>query len=162
MKKLLPVQNNPILQFDQTTDPVLCATYNYNGVRILNTWLTCRIFRSGGRGPNLGRAIGFFLKQEDPRCPSPFMSQLFRSYIRLSIKKNLHTVDHCRGKPISLSGPVVRRVNRAIHWINNYQRITQLVFVLLILWIAIYQVDSAIQLLNNRGGVNSDRYLPGG
>ena len=41
---------------------------------------------------------------------------------------------------------VVEKVYRAIHWIN------QLVFVLLIRWIAIYPtVDSAIQLLNNRG-----------
>ena len=41
---------------------------------------------------------------------------------------------------------VVQKVYRAIHWIN------QLVFVLLIRWIAIYPtVDSAIQLLNNRG-----------
>ena len=42
--------------------------------------------------------------------------------------------------------PVVQKLYRAIHWIN------QLVVVLLIRWIAIYPtVDSAIQLLNNRG-----------
>ena len=33
--------------------------------------------------------------------------------------------------------------------------VLQLVFVILILWIAIYPVDSAIQLLNNRDLVNS-------
>ena len=34
------------------------------------------------------------------------------------------------------------------------QRIAQLVFVIPILWIAIYPVDSVIQLLNNRGLVD--------
>ena len=44
-----------------------------------------------------------------------------------------------------LLAPVVQKVYSAIHWIN------QLVFVLLIRWIAIYPtVDSAMQLLNNR------------
>ena len=41
--------------------------------------------------------------------------------------------------------PVVQKVDSAIHWI------TQLVFVILIHWIVIHPVDSAIQLLNNWG-----------
>ena len=41
--------------------------------------------------------------------------------------------------------PVFRKVDSAIHWI------AQLDVVILILWIAIYPVDSAIQLSNNRG-----------
>ena len=41
--------------------------------------------------------------------------------------------------------PVVQKVDSVIHWI------TQLVFLILIHWIAIHPVDSAIQLLNNRG-----------
>ena len=41
--------------------------------------------------------------------------------------------------------PVVRKVDSAIHWI------VQMFVVMLILWIAIYPVDSAIQLSNNRG-----------
>ena len=49
--------------------------------------------------------------------------------------------------PIQLKDlvPVVRKVDSAIHWI------AQLVVVILNRWIAIYSVDSAIQLSNNRG-----------
>ena len=40
----------------------------------------------------------------------------------------------------------------AIHWINYYAKDSALGFCnLLIIWIVIYQVESAIQLLNNRG-----------
>ena len=49
----------------------------------------------------------------------------------------------------ALQAPVVRKVDNAIHWI------AQLDVVILILWIAIYPVDSAIQLSNNRGLVVS-------
>ena len=49
-----------------------------------------------------------------------------------------------------LSGPVVQKVDSTIQWI------AQLVFVLLIRWIAIYPVDSAIHVLNNQGLVDSD------
>ena len=41
--------------------------------------------------------------------------------------------------------PVVQKVDSAIHWI------IQLVSLILIHWIAIYPVDSAIHLLNNWG-----------
>ena len=41
--------------------------------------------------------------------------------------------------------PVDQKVDGVIHWI------TQLVFVTLIQWIAIYMVDSDIQFLNNPG-----------
>ena len=40
---------------------------------------------------------------------------------------------------------VVRKVDSAIHWM------AQLVSIILIRWIVIYPVDSAIQRLNNRG-----------
>ena len=46
---------------------------------------------------------------------------------------------------VVIQAPVVRKVDSAIHWI------AQLDVVILILWIAIYPVDSAIQLSNNRG-----------
>ena len=45
----------------------------------------------------------------------------------------------------TILAPVVRKVDSAIHWI------AQLVVVILNPWIAIYSVDSAIQLSNNRG-----------
>ena len=51
----------------------------------------------------------------------------------------------------TLQAPVVQKVNSAIRWINLYQCITQLVSLILIRWIVIYPVDSAIQCLNNRG-----------
>ena len=38
------------------------------------------------------------------------------------MKKNRYPVDQCRGKPIALSGPVVRRVNSTSHWINYYPK----------------------------------------
>ena len=46
---------------------------------------------------------------------------------------------------------VVQRLDSAI-----YQWIVQLAFPILILWIVIYPVDSAIQPLNNRGQTNGD------
>ena len=49
-------------------------------------------------------------------------------------------------------GPVVQKVNSAIHRINHYPEwITQLVSLILIHSIVIYQVDSTIQLLSNWG-----------
>ena len=47
--------------------------------------------------------------------------------------------------------PVVQTLDSAIHRIKSIQWITQLVFLILILWIVIYPVDSANQRLNNRG-----------
>ena len=48
-------------------------------------------------------------------------------------------------------GAVFRNMDKAIHWINYYPKDqAQLAFVILILWIAIYPVDSATQPLNNR------------
>ena len=47
-------------------------------------------------------------------------------------------------------GPVVQKVDCTIQWI------VQLLFVLLIRWIAIYPVYSAIHVLNNQGLVDSD------
>ena len=44
-----------------------------------------------------------------------------------------------------LQGPVVQKVDNAIHWI------VQLAPVIRIRWIVIYPVDSAIQRLNNPG-----------
>ena len=41
-------------------------------------------------------------------------------------------------------------LDSAIHQINRYPVDTQLVFLILIRWIVIYPVDSAIQRLNNR------------
>ena len=50
--------------------------------------------------------------------------------------------------------PVVRRVDSAIHWI------TQLVLLVFIRWMVIYQVDSVIHLLNNRDkNVKNERAL---
>ena len=46
---------------------------------------------------------------------------------------------------------VVEKVDIVIHWIITIQWKTQIVFVLLIHRTAIYPVDSAIQLLINRG-----------
>ena len=48
---------------------------------------------------------------------------------------------------VQISPRVVQTVDSAIHWI------TQLVSIILIRWIAIYPVDSAIQFLNNWGQV---------
>ena len=49
--------------------------------------------------------------------------------------------------------PVVQKVDNAIHWINLYpvEWIAQLVSLILICWIVIYLVDSAIQRFNNPG-----------
>ena len=48
--------------------------------------------------------------------------------------------------------PVVRNVDSVIRWINLYPlTVAELVFLILIHWIVIYLVDSAIQGLNNRG-----------
>ena len=54
-------------------------------------------------------------------------------------------------------GPVVRRVDSAIHRINLYLYvwIAQLVSLILIHWIAIYPMDSAVQLLSNWGQVET-------
>ena len=49
---------------------------------------------------------------------------------------------------VKQQAPVVQTLDSAIHRI---QWITQLVFLILIHWIVIYPVDSAIQRLNNRG-----------
>ena len=38
------------------------------------------------------------------------------------MKKNRYPVDQCREKPIAASGPVVRRLNSTIHWINYYPK----------------------------------------
>ena len=50
---------------------------------------------------------------------------------------------------------VVQKVDIAIHWINSIQRIAQLISLILINWIVIYPVDSAIQHFNNRGLMHS-------
>ena len=44
----------------------------------------------------------------------------------------------------------VQEVDSAIHRKNIIQRIVQLVFVIFIRWIAVYQVNSAIQLSRNQ------------
>ena len=50
------------------------------------------------------------------------------------------------------SAPVVQKVDNAIHRINLYPLdIVQLVFLIIIYWIVMYPVDSAIHLLNNWG-----------
>ena len=60
---------------------------------------------------------------------------------------------HLKGKGLA---PVVQKVDNPIHQINNYHIlwIVQLVSLVLIRWIVIYPVDSAIQLLNNWGLVD--------
>ena len=89
------------------------------------------------------------------------------SSVSLNLEENLVLVD--AGASLNalsitatlglFTAPVVRRVDSAINWINCYPLgIAQLVLVILILWIAIYPVDSAIQLLNNRELVNSLLY----
>ena len=45
--------------------------------------------------------------------------------------------------------PVVQKVDSAMHWINLYPSIAQLISCILIHWIVIFPVDSTIQLLNN-------------
>ena len=52
---------------------------------------------------------------------------------------------------IYLGPSVVRKVDNAIHWIHHYPLVDNAIdFQILIRWIAIYPVDSAIQRLNNR------------
>ena len=53
-------------------------------------------------------------------------------------------------QPPTHLAPVVEKVKNAIH------RIAQLVSLILIRWIVIYPVDSAIQRLNNRGLIITD------
>ena len=55
----------------------------------------------------------------------------------------------------TVQAPVVQKVDSAIRWINLYPGITQLVSLILIHWIVIYPVDSAIQRLNNRAQVDN-------
>ena len=45
----------------------------------------------------------------------------------------------------NVQAPVVQTVDSVIHWI------TQLVLIVFIRWIAIYPLDNAIHLLNDRG-----------
>ena len=78
---------------------------------------------------------------------------IFQSVKQAARKKNPLSPDR---SPIhNLLAPVVQKVESAIHQINHYPRITQLISVILIHWIVIYPVDSAIQLLNNWGLVTS-------
>ena len=51
----------------------------------------------------------------------------------------------------SNQAPVVQTSDSAIHRINHYPADSVLISGILIRWIAIYPVDSAIQRLNNRG-----------
>lgn len=52
---------------------------------------------------------------------------------------------------VSVLGPVVQRVDTAIHWINPYQADSAVRFFLtLIHWIVIYPVDSFLHPLNNQ------------
>ena len=50
-----------------------------------------------------------------------------------------------------LLAPVVQTSDSAIHRINHYPADSVLISGILIRWIVIYPVDSAIQRLNNRG-----------
>ena len=59
-------------------------------------------------------------------------------------------------KVFKYQAPVVKKVDSAIQWIISIQWITQLVSLILICWIAIYPVDSAIQVLNNRGQADNE------
>ena len=47
--------------------------------------------------------------------------------------------------------PVVQKVDNPIHQINHYPADSAIGFCDIVHWIVIYAVDSAIQLLNNRG-----------
>ena len=55
----------------------------------------------------------------------------------------------------------VRKVDSAIHWINYYLKDSAIGFVILILWIAIYSVDSTIQPPPPRGGLLPYKRLMG-
>ena len=56
------------------------------------------------------------------------------------------------GKQFFIWLQLLKKMDSAIHWIIHYPVDNAiLVFLLLISWIAIYLVDSAIQLLNNQG-----------
>ena len=52
-----------------------------------------------------------------------------------------------------LLASVVQTLDSAIHRINYYPADSVIVSVILIRWIVIYLVDSAVQSLNNRGVV---------
>ena len=60
---------------------------------------------------------------------------------------------HCRLHSLDTQGQVVRKVDNAIHRINLYpvDNIILVSFLILIHWVVIYLVDSAIQGLNNQG-----------
>ena len=52
-------------------------------------------------------------------------------------------------KSVNILAPVVQKVDNAIHRINYYQWMAQLISLLLIHWIVIYPAHSAIHRLNN-------------
>ena len=60
---------------------------------------------------------------------------------------------HCRLYSLDTQGQVVRKVDNAIHRINLYSvdNIILVSFLILICWVVIYLVDSAIQGLNKQG-----------
>ena len=73
----------------------------------------------------------------------------FSTHVSTNVFQNVTAI---KIKEVRNLAPVFRKADSTIHWINiTIQWIVQLVFVILIRWIAIYPVDSAIQLLNNRG-----------
>lgn len=54
-------------------------------------------------------------------------------------------------------GPVLQRVDRTMHWINHYPLDNQSILKVLVCWIVIYSVDSAIYPLSNWRLVLSDK-----
>ena len=67
----------------------------------------------------------------------------------LNIQVLLFMNTHLEHHTCNHQGPVVRKVDNTIHWINLYPVDSAIDFLILIHWIAIYPVDNTIQQLNN-------------
>ena len=97
-------------------------------------------------------------------CCAPFniRPQLFKSWIVLSIGQmiTIQWINNCAIHWIEFYlVTVVQKLDSGIRWINLYLMDNAIGFQILIHRVVIYPVDSAIQLLNNRGLVDGVIHL---
>ena len=76
---------------------------------------------------------------------------VLNKYIMLTLASNSIL---CTFEPFALQNepsPVVRKVDNAIHWINDLYQVDSAIFFVMLIrrWIVIYPVNSVIQRLNN-------------
>ena len=156
----------PVLGYAQPVSYPILPRFNQSAWQALDAWrgrgsgttgVDARAHEEGERQGQVRDAPLVFPRGRTPCSPSVFERLTFLSVCCNCLGWFLWFADSLQVTQDVHQGPVVRRVDSAIHRINLYLYvwIAQLVSLILIHWIVIYPVDSAIQLLNNWGQIET-------